>query len=119
MRKVFLCMLFSLFTLFSGDFLFTTNTANAACCMCTSCSSWCTCRGTTAACPKCAFPDSPTFGKERQLLSELFVSANWFGQPRQFANESQCKRKIMRLVLLEAKYQTFKEQPFLVTNMPS
>lgn len=119
MRKVLLVPLFMLFTLFTGDFLFLTNYASAGCCMCGTCGWGCTCRGTTAGCPKCAFPDTPMVRQVRQPLSPFISGTITSNHLRKLAHERQCQDKILRLTLLQDRYQAFDEQAFVVGSIPS
>jgi len=119
MRKVLLIPLFILFTLFTGDFIFVTNHASADCCMCGTCKWGCTCRGTTEACPKCAFPDTPMVRQVRQPLSQFFSGTITSNLLHQLAARRECQHTILRLTLLEERYQAFNEQAFLVSSIPS
>jgi hypothetical protein len=119
MRKVVLIPLFLLFTLFAGDFLFLTDRASAGCCMCGTCKWGCTCRGTTAACPSCAFPSSPMVSQLRQPFSRLLFETHTSNLVYQLADERQCQQKMLRFTLLGEKYPPFNEQVFFVGEILS
>jgi hypothetical protein len=114
MRKIGLVPLFVLFTLFTSDYIFLTGQASAGCCMCGTCQWGCTCRGTTAACPKCAFPETRIARQVGQLFSQYFSETVNSNLLRKLATR-QCQDKIVsRLTLLDEPDRAFAEHPFVV-----
>ena len=114
MQKLILAPIVIFFALLSGEIVFVPTHAYAACCMCGTCGSRCTCPGASDACPYCAAPESNAFQAKntgatvlsirgiRESLLSFLPKSDDTQQITKIGGTAQCTRYNFRLKFFDA-----------------